>query len=395
MKSFEYSCTTNIVFGNGRTAEAGSMCKGHGKVLVVYGGGSVVRNGILAKITASLDENGVPFVLFSGVKPNPDLGKVQEGLDVLRKENCSFVLAVGGGSVIDTCKAIALADAAGDAVSIWNRAFLNGEGLTASIQIGVVLTIAASGSETGESCVISHDGAKLIASSDSMIPQFAILDPENTLSLPAFQTACSSADILSHLQERYFVNVPGNDLSDRFLEAAMRLVIQTAMMLSCDPGNLALREQLMWTGTLAHNGLLDRGRNGGDWACHMIEHEVSARFPVTHGEGLAMITASWMRFAASKPECRSRLLQFSQRVWDAGFPDDNPDLNIAYAIMMQENWYRSLGLKTSLSQVDGITPSMLEQIASSFSWQPGQFVVLDNPSILAILMNSYNLDKQH
>lgn len=388
MNGFEYSCPTNIIFGRGRTSEAGGLCKGCRKVMVVYGGGSVVKNGILAKVISSLEEANVQFVMFFGVTSNPQLEIVSKGLRVLKENGCDFLLAVGGGSVIDVCKAMALAASCRDADELWRRAFLNYEVITATIGIGVVLTIAASGSETGESCVISNGKAKLIASSVSVIPRFSILDPENTLSLPSFQTACGAADILSHLQERYFVNVSGNDLSDRFLEAAMRLVIQTAVMLLETPQDIELREQLMWAGTIAHNGLLDRGRNGGDWACHMIEHEISARLPVVHGEGLAMITSWWLKFVSSKGECQERLLQFASRVWGAEFPNDS-DLNIRYAIRLQENWYKMLKLRFSLKELEGMSLDMIHEIASSFSWQPGQFAVLSGNDITTILLNSF------
>lgn len=392
MNQFEYSCPTNIVFGENRTNEVGSLVlnQGASKVLVVYGGGSVKKNGILDTVETSLKDSGLGYCLFGGVQSNPQMETVAKGIEVFKAEKCDFLLAVGGGSVMDSAKAIALGLGCKDVDELWERLFLNYESLEAKSKIGVIPTIAASGSETGESCVISYKGKKLIGTSASCAPVFALMDPANTLSLPDFQTFCGAADILSHLQERYFVNAGNNDLTDRFLEGAMRLVIQTALMLKKDPKNIELRSQLMWAGTIAHNPLLDRGRNGGDWACHMIEHEISAAFPVTHGEGLSMITPAWLSFVDKKPQCRQRMVQFATRVWGSEFPQDSP-LCTSYAIDRQVSWYKELGLKTSLSQVDGFEEKHARQIADSFCWQPGQFASLSCDDIFEILNSSLTL----
>lgn len=391
MNSFEYSCRTEIVFGEGRSDSAGELCARHGahKVLLVHGKSFVKASGLLDRIIASLSDAGIQYADFDGVEPNPDLGSVELGLAAFRSSGCDFILSIGGGSAIDTGKAIALAAACASAEELWQRLFLGFESITALVRNAVVLTIAASGSETGESCVITNDKRKLIGTAASCQPAFVILDPINTLSLSAYQTACGAADILSHLQERYFVTAADNDLSDRFLESAMRLVIQTAEMLVTAPGSLALRSQLMWTGTIAHNALLDRGRDGGDWGCHMIEHEISARFPVVHGEGLAMLTPSWLRLASSRHECRLRLLQFASRVWGVEFPFES-DFGISLAIKRQTEWYRMLGLRTSLGLVDGFSSDSADEIAASFSWQPGQFAVLSQDDIRSILLDSLN-----
>lgn len=388
MDNFDYSCPTKIVFGRNRTNEAGALCKGRKNVMILTGGSSAKKAGILDKVEKSLDAEGISHILFSGIQPNPDLDKVEEGRKLFLGNHCDFLLAVGGGSVIDTAKAVALALSCPDSYQMFEKVFCNYENVEAGAGIGVVLTIAASGSETGESCVISHQGRKLIGTSASCQPGFAILDPVNTLTLPPFQTAAGAADILSHLQERYFVSVRGNDLTDRYLEATMRLVIQTAVLLMKNPADLSLRESLMWAGTLAHNGILDRGRGGGDWACHMIEHELSARYPITHGEGLAMITCSWLRFCMTRETARPRLLQFARRVWGAEFPDDSEN-NIDYAILSQESWYRTLGLRTSLGKVENVTRDELAAIARSFCWEPGDLVKLNPQMIEAVLLDSF------
>ncbi len=389
MLDFEYSLKTNIVFGENRSDAAGELCARYGakKVLVVYGGTYLQECGLLGRILNSLKDNGLEWEEFPNVVPNPTLESVGEALNLFRQKNCDFILSIGGGSAIDTGKAVALATQTSSLEELWERVFLNFEALQTPIKSGVVLTTAASGSETGESCVISYGKKKQIGTSSWCQPVFAILDPVNLLTLPPFQTACGAADILSHLQERYFVNIPNNDLTDRFLEAAMRLTIQTAELLLLHPNDLALRAQLMWTSTIGHNGLLDVGRNGGDWACHMIEHEISARFPIVHGEGIAMITPSWMKFVSKHPECRDRMKQFASRVWGAEFPEDS-DYGIELAIQRQINWYKLLGLRTNLADVEGFTLEIARDIANSFEWTPGQFVALDKDSIFSILKDA-------
>ncbi len=389
MLDFEYSLKTNIVFGNNRSDSAGDLCARFGakKVLVVYGGDYLQKCGLLDRVLNSLRKNGLQFAQFSDVVPNPTLESIGKALDVFRGEGCDFILSIGGGSAIDTGKAVALGSQTASLEELWERVFLNYEALETPIRSGVVLTTAASGSETGESCVIAYGNKKQIGTAPSCQPAFAILDPVNLLTLPPFQTACGAADIFSHLQERYFVNVPHNDLNDRFLEADMRLTVQTAELLLLHPEDLNLRAQLMWTSTIGHNGLLDVGRNGGDWACHFIEHEISARFPVVHGEGMAMLSPSWLRFVSMKSECRARMMQYASRVWGAEFPEDG-DYGIELAIERQTNWYRLLGLRTSLKDVPNFTEEVAKEIADSFDWNPGQFVSLDRESILAILKDA-------
>lgn len=389
MFDFEYSLKTNIVFGENRSSCAGELCARYGakKVLIVYGGSYLQESGLLGRILDSLRKNGLEWEEFSGVVSNPTLQTIGEALCVFKSKKCDFILSIGGGSAIDTGKAIALGTQTSSLEELWDRVFLNYEAMKTPIKTGVVLTTAASGSETGESCVITFGNKKQIGTSPWCQPVFAILDPVNLLTLPAFQTSCGAADILSHLQERYFVNVPNNDLTDRFLEAAMRLTIQTAELLLLHPNDIALRSQLMWASTIGHNGILDVGRNGGDWACHMMEHEVSARFPIAHGEGIAMITPSWLRFVSRYPQCQERLKQFSCRVWGAEFPEDS-NFGVELAIQRQINWYRLLGLRTNLSNVEGFTDDVAQEIAKSFDCTLGQFVALDEKAILDILMDA-------
>ena len=391
MVDFEFSSPTRIVFGNNKSESVGSLLREYGvkKTLIVTGkGGHVKKTGLLNKVASSLREKGIDYALYDSVIPNPTLECVKGGRRSYIENTCDFIVAIGGGSVIDCSKAIALSLSCNSVDELWERCFLNYEAVSADARIGVILTTAASGSETGESAVISNNGKKLIGSSPSAIPLFAILDPVNTLTLPKYQTACGIADILSHLEERYFVLEQDNSLSDKMLEGAMRNVIQNGEMLIHHPENLSLRQDIMWNATIAHNQILDRGRNGGDWACHMIEHEISARFPIAHGEGIAMITPSWLRFVSEKEECKNRLIQFASRVWGADFPMDS-NLAIEWAILQQEAWYKRIGLRTTLKELEDFSSSSIDDIAASFFYSPGQFATLTNNEIKTILQEAF------
>ena len=391
MLNFDFYSKTRIYFGPDRTSEIGNILKSFSvkKPLVVIGkGGHTKRCGLLDKVTSSLDENGIEHVVFDEVTSNPTLDIVQKGIDIFRENKCDFVLSIGGGSVIDTGKAIALGLGCRDAEELWTRCFLSYENVSTDIQNGVILTTASSGSETGESAVISHEGKKLIGTSSDVAPLFAVLDPVNTLSVPPYQTACGLADILSHLEERYFTSENHNDLSDKLLEASMRNIIQNGTLLMKHPDSLTIRENVMWTGTLAHNPIFDRGRGSGDWACHFIEHELSARFDLAHGEGIAMITPSWLKYVSEKPECRLRLMQFAVNVWGADFPYDETSA-IEWAIMKQSQWYTSLGLRTSLVDFEGLDEEKIKEMAGCFSgYNIGSFCSLGEKEVYEILQRA-------
>ncbi len=388
MLDFDFYSKTRICFGPERTGEIGKILRSFQvrKPLIIIGkGGHAKRSGLLDRVTAALDESGIGYALFDSVPSNPTLDTVQKGIDRYREGKCDFVLSVGGGSVIDTGKAVALGLPLKDAEELWTRCFLSYENVRTDVRNGVILTTASSGSETGESAVISHEGKKLIGTASDAAPLFALLDPVNTLSVPPYQTACGLADILSHLEERYFTSENHNDLSDKLLEASMRNVIQNGTLLMVHPDSLPLRENIMWTGTLAHNPVFDRGRGGGDWACHFIEHELSARFDLAHGEGIAMITPSWLKYVSEKEECRNRLLQFAVNVWGADFPYDG-NAAAEWAIMKQTEWYTSLGLRTSLGNLDGLDDVIMKEIAGCFSeYSIGSFCSLGEREVYEIL----------
>ncbi len=388
MVDFDFYMKTRIIFGPGRTGEIGGILKSLSvkRPLILIGkGGHTRRCGLLERVVSSLDETGIERVLLDIVPSNPTLDVVQKGIDAYREGKCDFVLSIGGGSVIDTGKAVALGLACESAEELWARCFLSYEDIKTTVSSAVILTTASSGSETGESCVITHDGRKLIGTATDAAPVFALLDPENTITVPPYQTACGLADILSHLEERYFTFENNNDLSDKLLEASMRNVIQNGLLLMKHPDSLPLRENIMWTGTLAHSPLFDRGRGGGDWACHFIEHELSARFDLSHGEGIAMITPSWLRYVSEKKECRLRLAQFASTVWGADFPFDS-EKAVEWVIEEQTEWYRKLGLRTSLANFEGLDEKKIEEIAGCFSrYNIGSFCVLGEEDVYEIL----------
>jgi len=365
MKNFSYSSPTEIVFGKGSLDQIGGQAAKYGtSVLLVYGQGSVVRTGVYDKVVDSLRKAGMKVVPFGGVVPNPRLSLVRNGISLCHSKAVSLVLAVGGGSAIDTAKSIAFGALFPEPEKLWDRCFLRYEQPTKALPLGVVLTIPASGSETSDACVITNEetGQKLIASGPVLVPRFAILDPETTYSLPAYQTACGACDILAHLQERYFTAEQENDLSDRLLEAAMRHVIQNAPFAISSPTEYKWRAELMWAGTLAHNALFDRGRNGGDWASHMIEHGLSARYDIAHGAGLSLIFPAWMKYVF--PSHRDRFIQYAIRVWHIELPLDDPDLVIMSAIDQYERFLGSLGLPIRLSEA-GIPETDFTDIANS------------------------------
>lgn len=390
MIDFTYYSPTKILFGKSSLDQVGAQARLLGdKALVVYGQGAVVRTGVYQKVVDSLAGAGVEAVPFGGVRPNPRLSLVEEGVALCRSSGIPMVIAVGGGSAIDTAKAIAVAARLPEGTDFWDYCFLQWRQPSEGLAVGVVLTIPASGSETSDACVITNEttGEKRIASAPAMIPAFAILDPETTYTLPPYQTACGACDILAHLQERYFTVAQFNDLSDRLLEAAMGHVIQNAPRVLQEPSEYRWRAELMWAGTLAHNPLFDRGRDGGDWASHMIEHALSARYDIAHGAGLAIIIPAWMKYVF--PSCIDRFVQYAVRVWHIDLPLDDPETVVLAAIDQLEQFYRRLGLPVRLSEA-GLSASddELSQMAASVAteeFKVGGILPLGPGDVLDIL----------
>lgn len=380
MENFTYKNATELVFGKGTQAQTGALIKQYGgkKVLLHYGGGSIKKSGLYDELVASLTENGIEFTELGGVKPNPRLSLVREGIALCKKEQVDFILAAGGGSVIDSAKAIAMGTLMQN--DVWDL-FLERKPLKACLPVGVVLTIPAAGSETSGSLVITNeDGWFKRSYSDPLIrPQFAVLNPELTYSLPFFQTACGISDMLAHIMERYFTTVKNVDVSDRMCEAVMRSIMINAQKLKANPDNYDARAEIMWAGTVAHCDILGLGRIG-DWGSHDIEHELSAIYDIAHGAGLSIIFPAWMKY--QYPVDITRFIQFAVRVMNVDMAFGDPESIILEAIRRLENFYTMLSLPVRLSEL-GIDGSQFEEMAQKAA-PVGHFRELGAKDILEI-----------
>lgn len=351
MKNFNYYTPTEIVFGNESESKTAQLIKRYGgtKVLVHYGGKSAERSGLLGELCRQLDAEGIRYVKLGGVVPNPRLSKVYEGIELCRKEGVDFILAVGGGSVIDSAKAIAYGLAyEGD---VWDL-FDGKAKAERCYPVGTVLTIPAAGSEMSCGCVITNeDGSKKRAYDDDLSrPKFAVMNPERTYSLPAYQTACGVVDIMMHTMERYFSQDDDMTLTDELAEALLRTVKNSAYKVMASPEDYRHRAQIMWAGSLAHNGLTGCGTTG-DFATHMLEHELSGLFDVAHGAGLAALWGSWARFVLK--ENISRFVRFAVNVM--GIPNDftDPESTAVAGIEAMERFYKDMSMPTSINELIG------------------------------------------
>ena len=346
MNNFDWYAPTHIVFGRGTESEVSSLLKSSkcNRVLLHYGSVSVIRTGLLGKIKSSLDKAGIDYIELGGVVANPRLSLVYEGIELAKSKGVDFILAVGGGSVIDSAKAIAYGAAADfDVWDLYDRKRTP----ESALPVGVVLTIAAAGSEMSNSSVITNEdgGIKRGYSNNMVRPKFAILNPELTMTLPDFQTACGCTDIMMHTMERYFTSAGNMELTDGIAEALLRTVIKNALILVEDPKNYEARAEVMWAGSLSHNGLTGCGNGGDDFATHRIEHEISGMFNVAHGAGLAAIWGSWARYVLD--DCLPRFKKFATNVW--GIKDSGDDREVALAgISRTEAFFKRIGMPISL-----------------------------------------------
>lgn len=348
MNDFNYYTPTRYVFGRGVESQTGELTRwmGVNRVLLVYGMGSVVRSGLLDRVKASLDASGIEFLELGGILPNPTDDRVYEGIEVCRRENLTGLVAVGGGSAIDTAKAIACGvPYDGD---FWD--FYAGKKVVEkALPVGVVLTIPAAGSEgSGNSVITKLEGLhKISLRTDSALrPKFAVMNPELTFTLPPYQTASGIADMMAHIFERYFTNTPETEVTDRVAEGVLKAIITEAPRVMAEPENYDARANIMWCGTLAHNGICGTGRQE-DWVSHFMEHELSAVYGVTHGAGLAVMTPAWMTFMATHNP--SKGAQFARRVMDVVNDDDTQAA--LEGIARLKAFYASLGLPITLAQL--------------------------------------------
>lgn len=361
MNDFVFQSPTRFVFGRGYADRIGGEVAALGakRVLLVYGGGSVVRTGLLARVTASLEAAGVELVELSGVRPNPEVGLVRTGIELARREHVDLVLAVGGGSVIDCSKAIAFGvPYQGD---VWDF-FSHKAQIGACLPVACVLTIPAAGSEASASCVISNDALNLKkgVNGDVFRPRVAVLDPEVTFTLPQYQTAAGAEDIICHICERFFSGAGAVPVTDNIACGIIRAVIDAATTVTTTPDDYDTRAAIMWSGTLAHNDLCGCGRasaptkRAGGWESHGLEHEISAHRPeVTHGAGLAVILPAWMRYVWRAD--RERFLAFAKGVFDVEPVDQTDEATqdaITYAIDELQRFFVSLGMPRTLADLD-------------------------------------------
>lgn len=351
MRSFEYFAPTKVIFGKDSHLQIGDILKKENchKVLIHYGGKSAVASGLIDEVSGCLTDAGIDFVTLGGVVPNPRLSKVREGIELCKKENVDFILAVGGGSVIDSAKAIGYG-VANPWTDVWNF-YLKTEVPTACLPIGVIPTIAASGSEMSNSSVITNEDGWLkrgAAKCDLCRPKFALMNPKLTYSLPQYQTESGCVDILMHTMERYFVNIETMEITDSISESLVQTVIYNARILMREPDNYTARAEIMWAGSLSHNGLTGCGTGGGDWACHQLEHELGGLYDVTHGAGLAAIWGSWARYVYDvNPE---RFAQFATNVFDIPCGLDFEKTALA-GIEAMEDFFRSIKMPVSLHEL--------------------------------------------
>ncbi|MEA4941778.1 MAG: iron-containing alcohol dehydrogenase [Oscillibacter sp.] len=371
MDNFTFYSPTLFAFGDGEERRTGELVRQFGgtKALLVTGGGSVKQNGAYDAVTASLEAAGVSFAELSGVQANPRSGKVYEGIELCRKVGVDFLLALGGGSVIDTAKAIAMGT--GYDGDFWD--FFSGKTPIADVlPVGVVLTIAAAGSEGSDSCVITLEEGNLkwgCPKSDLIRPKFAVLDPRLTCSLPAYQTASGATDMIAHICERYFTNTPDVDVTDRLCEALMKTIVSAVPKALEEPGNYAARADLMWAGMLAHNNSCGVGRVQ-DWASHQIEHELSAFYDCAHGAGLAVVMPAWMEYVL--PHDVNRFAQFAVRVWDCDMDFAHPEITANAGIARFRAFLRSIGMPATLSEV-GASAADIPGMTAHRAEKPGGF----------------------
>ena len=350
MNNFTFYSPTYFVFGKDEENNTGKYVKRFGgkKVLIHYGGGSVIRTGLMDRVKESLNVEGIEYIELGGVKPNPRSGLVYEGIELCRKENVDFVLAVGGGSTIDSAKAIA-AGAVYDG-DFWD--FYCGKPVDHALPVGTVLTIAAAGSEGSPDSVITKEEGMLKrgASGEGLRPAFSILNPTLTQTLPPYQTAAGITDIMAHLFERYFTNTKDVEVTDRMIEGLLMTMIHEAPKVIADPNDYQARANIMWAGMMAHNNSCGVGRDQ-DWASHNIEHELSAVYDCAHGAGLAVVFPAWMEYTMNHDVMR--FAQLANRVWGCSMDFQHPEITAKAGIDALRAFLRSIGMPQTLAELGG------------------------------------------
>lgn len=382
MINFEYSQPTNIIFGKDTQKEVGKHVAKYAKnILIVYGSDRIKKSGLLGDVEKSLKEEKISYTLLGGVKPNPRISIAYEGIKICKKQNIELVLAVGGGSSIDTAKAIAVgAKYSGD---VWDL-YMKKEVFEEALPVATILTIAAAGSEASTGSVITNDetGYKRDYNSECAIPVFSILNPELTCTVPDYHTACGSVDIMMHDIERYFTNVKDVDITDRLCEAVLLCIIDNTPTVLNKPNDYAARSNIMWAGTIAHNNLLSTGRIG-DWSSHSIGHEIGAKFDIAHGATLAIVCPAWMTYVYKHDIARFK--KFATRVMKVDNTNLSDEETALKGIEALKAFFASLGMPTSLKEVN-IDASSFDEMSEKcvIFGNVGNFVSLNKEDVKAI-----------
>ncbi len=390
MKNFNFYSPTEFVFGKERENECGQYVRKHGgsKILLHFGSNSAKKSGLLDRVKQSLEKEGIAYVELGGVQPNPHDSLVYKGIEICRKEKIDFILAVGGGSVIDSAKAIAMGvPYDGD---FWD--FYSGKKPATALPIGTVLTIAAAGSEgSGDSVITKEDGMlKRGASGDCIRPKFSILNPQLTCTLPAYQTACGATDIMAHTFERYFTNTQEVEITDRLCEAILLTMIKETPRVIQDPNNYEARANIMWAGMVCHNNITGVGREQ-DWNSHGIEHELSALYDCAHGAGLAVIMPAWMEYVMQHDVMR--FAQVATRVWGCQMNFQHPEVTAKEGIIAFRRFLSSIGMPINFKEL-GAKGEDIPLLVKSFGigeGETGGFVHLkkkDIENIYTIALNA-------
>lgn len=370
MDKFGFHAPTEVVFGKNAEARTGEMCRRYGahKVLVHYGGSSAKKSGLLDRVCASLKEAGLPYVMLGGVVPNPQLSKVLEGVELCRRENADFILAVGGGSVIDSAKAIGYGLV--NEGNLWDY-YAGKKEVTGCAAVGSVLTIAAAGSEMSNASVITNEDGwlKRVLTTRYGFCRFSILNPELTYTLPAYQTASGCTDIIVHTLERYFTSPTEKPLAltDGIAETLLKNVMRSVKIALKNPENYDARAEIMWSSTLSHNDITG-DRSFGDWSCHQLEHELSGMFGIAHGAGLAAVWGSWARYVLDT--CPARFARLAVNVFNIPYNYSDPKATALEGIAAMESFFRHIGMPTSIHDLLGfdITEEQIKELAYKCSF---------------------------
>lgn len=390
MDKFGFHAPTEVVFGKNAEARTGEMCRRYGahKVLVHYGGGSAKKSGLLDRVCASLTEAGLPYVLLGGVVPNPQLSKALEGIQLCRRENADFILAAGGGSVIDSAKAIGYGLA--NEGELWDY-YTRKKEVTGCAPVGAVLTIAAAGSEMSNASVITNEDGWLKRGLTTRYGfcKFSILNPELTYTLPAYQTASGGTDIIVHTLERYFISPESRQLAltDGIAETLLKNVMRNIRIALKNPEDYDARAEIMWSSTLSHNDITG-DRSLGDWACHQLEHELSGMFGIAHGAGLAAVWGSWARYVLDT--CPARFAKLAVSVFNIPYNYDDPRTTALEGIAAMESFFRHIGMPTNIHDLlgFGVTDEQIKELAYKCSFMNtrtiGMFRKLDISDMEAI-----------